>query len=748
MCWGHDAYGESTVPQKTFLSVVSGYLTSCGLLPDATITCWGYETWEAPLAEPPGPVGRWAVSSGARHSCAVSSDSLLYCWGASDQGQDAVPSGSWRQVSLGDVTSCALGVDGSVSCWGAPIEGTPSAPLREIAVSDAFGCGIAADGTLQCWGANDAGQATPPAGAFRSVAVGRDFGCAIAGDGTLACWGNGDGGTTTPPAGAFLTLTAGGRSACAIAADGTLQCWGANDAGQATPPAGTFVSVGVGDSSACALVDDGSVTCWGAPFADTAPAPTKDQLVQVSTGGDHACGVVSNGILDCWGADDVLQAQPPVPGAPVVSRPVDPQAAVEDQPFELTLPEDTFTDDDALTWSATLEDDSDLPTWLGFDASTRTFSGVPTDADVGEITVALIATDTEGLTGRATFPITIENSNDQPLAANGIPDQQLTEDSAWSFVLPEDAFTDDDLDSGDTLTWSMAQGDGSPLPGWLHFDAATRTLSGIPARADIGQLSLVISVTDAEGALAQAPLTLRIERINHPPTVQKAIPEQKAIQDQEFTFTFSRDTFNEPDSDDTLVFDATQRGGDPLPSWLSFARSDRTFRGVPRDSGRGHPGHHHLGDGQGGRQRQHRLRAQGHRCQRPAVARDTARRPDGHQDQPFTYTLSEDAFTDPDLDQGDSLTLRAVGPDGGPLPAWLTFDPATRTFSGTPRDADAGQAVITVVATDSVGEEAPGSFTLTVQDVNDAPVVSESGPRPGGARQPALHAGAVTGHVP
>ena len=98
------------------------------------------------------------------------------------------------------------------------------------------------------------------------------------------------------------------------------------------------------------------------------------------------------------------------------------------------------------------------------------------------------------------------------------------------------------------------------------------------------------------------------------------------------------------------------------------------------------------------------------------------------QDQPFMLSLSEDAFTDADMDLGDSLTLRAVGPDGGALPAWLSFDAATRTFSGIPRDADAGRSVITVVATDSVGDEAAGSFTLTVEDVNDVPAVSDPVP--------------------
>jgi alpha-tubulin suppressor-like RCC1 family protein len=726
VCWGHDAYGESTVPQDTFLAVAAGYLTTCGLRPDSTITCWGYETWEVPLAEPPGPVGRWTVSSGRSDSCAVSNDSLLYCWGANDVGQATPPSGAWRQVSLGDSASCAIATDGSVGCWGTPIEGTPPAsPLRQLAVSDAFGCGVTGDGTLACWGNGDSGRTTPPAGAFRSVAVGDAFGCAIAGDGTLACWGANDAGQATPPAGTYLALAAAGRTACAIAADGTLACWGAGDAGLTTPPAGTFVSVGVGATTACALTDAGTASCWGAPLADTAPAPGDSHLTQIAVGGDHACGVVSNGILDCWGADDAGQAQPPVPGAPVATRPIDPQTVLEDSPFELVLPEDAFTDDQELTYSAETSDGSDLPTWLQFDGPSRTFSGLPTDADVGTLTVVVIATDTEGLTGRTTFDLTVQNTEDAPLTGRQLPEQQLTEDALWEYVIPEDAFIDDDLDSGDTFTWSVANGDGSSLPGWIRFDPATRTLSGVPARADIGQTSLLITVTDSQGLPAQNFLPLRIERVNHPPTVVQAIPEQKAIQDQDFTFTFSRDTFSEPDSDDTLVYDATQKGGDPLPPWLSFARSDRTFRGVPRDPDVGTLVITITATDKAGASASTDFALRVVNVNDPPAL--VSRLPDQNvvQDQPFVLTISEDAFTDADVDTGDSISLRAVGPDGGPLPVWLSFDPATRTFSGIPRDADAGTTVITVVATDSVGEEAAGSFTLKVEDVNDPPVVSD-----------------------
>ena len=46
----------------------------------------------------------------------------------------------------------------------------------------------------------------------------------------------------------------------------------------------------------------------------------------------------------------------------------------------------TFADTDTgdtLTYTATKSDDSELPSWLSFDAATRTFSGTPTAATWG-----------------------------------------------------------------------------------------------------------------------------------------------------------------------------------------------------------------------------------------------------------------------------------------------------------------------------------------------------------------------------
>ncbi|RXR07552.1 putative Ig domain-containing protein [Pseudoxanthomonas composti] len=75
--------------------------------------------------------------------------------------------------------------------------------------------------------------------------------------------------------------------------------------------------------------------------------------------------------------------------------------------------------------------------------------------------------------------------------------------------------------------------------------------------------------------------------------------------------------------------------------------------------------------------------------------------------QSFTYILPAGAFSDEDV---TSLAYSTTS-----LPSWLSFDPETRTFRGTP-PAGAPEGHITVTATDAYGASA--RLTLTVSVVN------------------------------
>jgi hypothetical protein len=63
------------------------------------------------------------------------------------------------------------------------------------------------------------------------------------------------------------------------------------------------------------------------------------------------------------------------------------------------------------------------------------------------------------------------------------------------------------------------------------------------------------------------------------------------------------------------------------------------------------------------------------------------------------------------------------------LPAWLAFDATTRTFSGTPVNADVGSLNLKVTASDSSNATVSSSFKLTVSNVNDVPTRSHGSQR-------------------
>lgn len=61
-----------------------------------------------------------------------------------------------------------------------------------------------------------------------------------------------------------------------------------------------------------------------------------------------------------------------------------------------------------------------MPTWLGFDAGTRTFSGTPTNADAGTYTIEVTADDSNGGTVTDIFTLIVVASNAPP-TVNGLP---------------------------------------------------------------------------------------------------------------------------------------------------------------------------------------------------------------------------------------------------------------------------------------------------------------------------------------
>ena len=96
-----------------------------------------------------------------------------------------------------------------------------------------------------------------------------------------------------------------------------------------------------------------------------------------------------------------------------------------------------------------------------------------------------------------------------------------------------------------------------------------------------------------------------------------------------------------------------------------------------------------------------------------------------HEKDKLSYTLAEDTFHTANKD--DKLSYSARLADDKPLPKWLNFDAATRTFSGTPGNDDVGTLDIEISARGK-GGSASQRFSLNVINVNDAPQAGQKLP--------------------
>ena len=132
---------------------------------------------------------------------------------------------------------------------------------------------------------------------------------------------------------------------------------------------------------------------------------------------------------------------------PTVANEIPDQEAVAGTSFSYQVPADTFNDadDDTLTYTANKADDASmLPTWLSFDAATRTFSGTPATTDLGTDSLQVTADDSNGGTANDIFDILVVpaltvsfenntivelaegNSVQVPVVLSGAPGREVT----------------------------------------------------------------------------------------------------------------------------------------------------------------------------------------------------------------------------------------------------------------------------------------------------------------------------------
>ncbi|MEQ1729054.1 MAG: putative Ig domain-containing protein, partial [Vicinamibacterales bacterium] len=486
-------------------------------------------------------------------------------------------------------------------------------------------------------------------------------------------------------------------------------------------PAGAFTDIDGDALTLSATLTSGAVLPSWLTFNATTrtflgtPPPNYNGLIDVRVRGADPAGAAA--------MSDFRLTVTPVNDAPVRAATLPAQDQTKNTAVSFTLPVGSFTDidGDTLTLSATMSDGSAMPSWLVFNAATRSFSGTPPLNYTGNLNVRVSAADPGGLSTTGLFALTIVNTNAAPTLSAPLAAQSLTEDSAISFALPANAFADID---GDALALTATHVDGSALPSWLSFNAATRTFSGTPPANYNGYIDVRVRAADPLGFSATGDFRLTVNPVNDAPVLATALSAQATNEDTAISFVLPAGAFTDADGD-VVTLSATLIGGAVLPPWLTFNATTRTFSGTPPANYNGFVDVRVRAVDQSGASATGDFRLTVNSVNDAPVLEAALSAQATNEDTAISFVLPAGTFTDID---GDALTLSATLTSGGAIPSWLTFNAATRTFSGTPPANYNGFIDVRVRAADPSGAAAASDFRLTVNPVNDAPVLATAPP--------------------
>ena len=334
------------------------------------------------------------------------------------------------------------------------------------------------------------------------------------------------------------------------------------------------------------------------------------------------------------------------------------------------------------------------------------------DSALGGVVLAGATADETQIVGLSVAPVA---GNDAPVLANAIADQSVAEDTALNFTVPANAFSDVD---NAVLTYSATLGDGSALPAWLSFDAATRIFSGTPPQDFNGNIDL--RVTASDGSLsASDTFTLTVTPVNDAPVLANAIADQSVAEDTAVNFIVPANAFNDVDGG-TLTYSAALAGGSALPAWLSFNPATRTFAGTPPLNFNGIIDLRvTASDGSLSVSDTFRLTVNPVN-DAPLVTSGATATVDENQTAAYTATAT-------DVDAGTTLAYSLLGTDAGLFnidssTGVVTFKVAP-DFEAPADDNDDNAYQITVRATDEGGLFDDQAVTITVADVQEQLII-------------------------